>query len=92
MWKVSVLPEKGACHKITALLSLTQQPPSSTKRKQVQRRGVICPEPHSREQNLTLEGSSPACCTAGTANSYQESGAGRQEGCTGANRLFCSVF
>lgn len=53
---------------------------SFIQRKQVQRGGVICPEPHSQRQNLSLEGSSPASCTAGTANSYQRSGAGRQRG------------
>lgn len=92
--KGAVLLGKGACHKITALLSLAGQPPSSTtKRENRPRGGEGLARSWTRTEAGSLKGSGPAsCCTASSPPPPpQGSGAGRREGRVDANGLFCSV-
>lgn len=82
--------KKGACHKITVLLSLAGQPPSSTRRQKAgpEMGSDLHRAAQPRTEAGSLRGSGPAFCTA---SSPQGSGAGRREGQLGANGLFCSV-
>lgn len=65
--EVPVLPGNGAYHTNPCPPKLGATPSLShwEQRKQAQRGGVTCSEPHSQELTLTPEGPGPASCTAG---------------------------
>lgn len=80
----TVLPEKGVCHKTTAILSLAGQLPSSTPEM-----GSDFPRAaQPRTEAGFLERSGRASCTR---SSPQGSRAGRRDAQAGAKGLFCSV-